>query len=153
MSAFRQFGWFAAVQAVLQRSFVSSLAVRATTNTTITPQLSNEVLNCATTLIIPILQFVITNYIAHAFTIRFSPGYGRFYTLIFSLKALIFPCFGLLTACRSIECLAVTENTLNCALEAGALCVVARTKEWKPEEGDMVWLPYVHPNSGVSVYL
>jgi hypothetical protein len=153
MSALRQLGWFVAAQAVLQRSFVSSLAIRATTNTTntnttIPPDLSHEVLNCSSTLVIPILQFVITNYIAHAFTIRFSPGYGAFYTTIFSLKALIFPCFGLLTACRKMELLArCQDDPLKCALEAGALCTVARTKEWKPEEGDDIWLPCVPPNS------
>jgi hypothetical protein len=26
------------------------------------------------------------------------------------------------------------------ALEAGALCTVARTKKWKPEKNDEVWL-------------
>jgi hypothetical protein len=154
MSVLRQLAWFAAVQAVLQKSFVSSLVIRATTNTTIPPKLSNEVINCTSTLLLPILQFVITNYIAHAFTIRFSPGYSAFYTIMFSLKALIFPCFGLLTACRTMELLALREHDpLKRALEAGALCTVARTKEWKPEEGDEVWLPYVSPNSSVSAYL
>jgi hypothetical protein len=152
MPALWQLGWFVAVLAVLQRSVVSSLAVRATTNTTITnttitPELTDELIKCSSTLVIPILQFVITNYIAHAFTIRFSPGYGAFYTIIFSLKALIFPCFGLLTACRTMELLAVCQDDpLKRALEAGALCTVARTKEWKPEDGDKIWLPYVPPN-------
>jgi hypothetical protein len=147
MPALWQLGWFVAVLAVLQRSVVSSLAVRATTNTTITPDLTDELIKCSSTLVIPILQFVITNYIAHAFTIRFSPGYGAFYTIIFSLKALIFPCFGLLTACRTMELLAVCQDDpLKRALEAGALCTVARTKEWKPEDGDKIWLPYVPPN-------
>jgi len=146
MSVIRQLGWFAAMQAVLLRSLGAALVVRAATNsnsnTTIATDLSSELLKCSTTLIIPILQYVVTNYIAHAFTIRFSPGYARYYTIIFSLKALIFPCFGLLTACRTVEVLAATEeDPLTRALEAGALCTVARTKLWKPEQGDDIWLP------------
>ncbi|KAF8247175.1 hypothetical protein K440DRAFT_601480, partial [Wilcoxina mikolae CBS 423.85] len=140
MSVLQKLGWFVAIQVILLRSLGSAIAVRRATNTT-TSSLASELLSCSSTLIIPILQYVVTNYIAHAFTIRFSPGYGKFYTLIFSLKALIFPCFGLLTACRTVELLAITEvDPLNRALEAGALCTIARTKEWRPEVGDKVWM-------------
>ncbi|KAF8247176.1 hypothetical protein K440DRAFT_551944 [Wilcoxina mikolae CBS 423.85] len=144
MAVLRQLGSYVPILAVLHGSLGATLAIRAATNNTTStqPDITKSFLDCSSSLIVPILQFVITNYIAHAFTIRFSPGYAKYYTLIFSLKALIFPCFGLLTACRTVELLAVTEDDpLTRALEAGALCTVARTKKWKPEEGDEVWLP------------
>jgi len=144
MPVLRQFGSYVTILAVLHWSLGAALAIRAASNNTTStePDFSKGFLDCSSSLILPILQFVITNYIAHAFTIRFSPGYGKYYTLIFSLKALIFPCFGLLTACRTVELLAVTEDDpLTRALEAGALCTVARTKKWKPEKDDEVWLP------------
>jgi hypothetical protein len=129
-------------------SLVSSLVLpqsQPETNQTIPPEVitAGQLLqSCTSAVVIPVLQFVVTNFIAHAFTVRFSPGYGFFYTLIFSLKALVFPCFGLLTACRSMEHLTLLEeDPLNRALEAGALCTVARTEEWKPKNGDVLWLP------------
>jgi hypothetical protein len=144
----RKLSWLTAIPAVLHRSLVSSLTIRQsqpTTNQTISPDLlkvEQNLENCTSAIVLPILQFVVTNYIAHAFTIRFSPGYGPFYTILFSLKALVFPYFGLMTACRALENLALLESDpLDRAIKAGALCTVARTKEWKPEKGDEIWLP------------
>jgi len=137
----RQLGRFAAIPAVL----VSSLAVRQSqSNSTVPPEtlsLHEELANCSSDIVIPVLQFIITNYIAHVFTIRFNPGYRPFYISIFAVQALVFPCFGLLMACRTLENLAYLEDDpLDCALEAGALCTVARTKEWKPEKDDRIYL-------------
>jgi hypothetical protein len=145
-SLLRRLWWFAAIPTILHISLVSSLVIRQSeTNQTIPPEVvaaGVQLQNCASAVMIPVLQFVVTNFVAHAFTVRFSPGYGAFYTIIFSLKALVFPCFGLLTACRSMENLTLLEeDPLNRALEAGALCTVARTEEWKPEKGDVLWVP------------
>jgi hypothetical protein len=145
-SLLRRLWWFAAIPTILHISLVSSLVIRQSeTNQTISPEVvaaGVQLQNCASAVMIPVLQFVVTNFVAHAFTVRFSPGYGVFYTIIFSLKALVFPCFGLLTACRSMENLTLLEeDPLNRALEAGALCTVARTEEWKPEKGDVLWVP------------
>jgi hypothetical protein len=145
-SLLRRLWWFAAIPTILHISLVSSLVIRQSeTNQTISPEVvaaGVQLQNCASAVMIPVLQFVVTNFVAHAFTVRFSPGYGAFYTIIFSLKALVFPCFGLLTACRSMENLTLLEeDPLNRALEAGALCTVARTEEWKPEKGDVLWVP------------
>jgi len=146
-AALRHLWWSAAIPTILHISLVSSLVIRQSqpaTNQTIPPEVllaGNELQNCATAVLIPVLQFIITNFVAHAFTVRFSPGYSVFYTMIFSLKALVFPCFGLLTACRSMENHTLLgKDPLNRALEAGALCTVARTEEWKPEDGDDILL-------------
>jgi hypothetical protein len=110
-------------------------------------------ITCQANVLIPILEYIATNYIAHAFTIRFNPGYGPVYTIFLSVAALVFPYFGFMAACRNLECLSLfSEDPLDRALKAGALCTVARTQNWIPEEGEKVWMLYVlspcsiHPN-------
>jgi hypothetical protein len=128
--------WASAILAVFNRSLSSSLVIQhnhAPTNETFI----QEVVNCQSSVLLPMVEFVATNYIAHAFTIRFSPGYGIIYSSTLSILALVFPYFGLLMTCRSMEQLAkFTDDPLDAALKAGALCTVARTKSWKPEPGD-----------------
>ncbi|KAF8541790.1 hypothetical protein BDD12DRAFT_878000 [Trichophaea hybrida] len=126
--------------AILHSSLVSSLAIRQSSsiaNSAI--QLSG--ITCQANVLFPILEYIATNYIAHAFTIRFSPGYGPVYTIFLSVAALIFPYFGFMAACRNLECLSLfAKDPLDRALKAGALCTVARTQNWMPEEGDKVWM-------------
>jgi hypothetical protein len=110
--------------------------------------MTGDALTCSKQMGFPVLKFIVTYYIAHAFTIRFKPGFGPFYTLIFSLLALFFPYFGLILACRSMEYLAIfADNPLDTALKAGGLCTVARTRDWKPEmDGDqLVFHELVNP--------
>jgi hypothetical protein len=85
-------------------------------------------------------QFIVAYYIAHAFTIRFKPGFGPFYTVLYSLLALFFPYFGLILAARSMEEFAIFEdNPLDTALKAGGLCTVAGTTKWRPKmDGDEI---------------
>jgi hypothetical protein len=90
--------------------------------------------------IFPVLRFIATNFIAHAFTIKLSPGFDTTYTFMFSLMALVFPYFGLVTAVRNVEHLAsFEESPLDSAAKAGALCTLVRTRKWKPRPGDKVW--------------
>ncbi|KAF8247327.1 hypothetical protein K440DRAFT_551415 [Wilcoxina mikolae CBS 423.85] len=87
-----------------------------------------------------ILKFIGTNYMAHAFTARVAPGYGDLYSALFGLASLFFPYIGLVTACRSLEQLAWLEpDPLKRAARAGALCMVIRTRYWKPRPHDKVW--------------
>jgi hypothetical protein len=86
------------------------------------------------------LKFIATNYIAHAFTVSIAAGYGSYYSILFAFASLFFPYIGLVTACRSLEQLAVLEpDPLKRAARAGALCMVVRTKFWEPKRGDKVW--------------
>ena len=79
-----------------------------------------------------VLKFIATNYLAHAFTVNTAPGYGGFYSLLFSLGSLAFPYIGLVRACRSLGLMTMLEpDPLQRAARAGALCMVARTKYWK----------------------
>ena len=91
-----------------------------------------------------VLKFIATNYVAHAFTVNTVPGYGAFYSLLFSVYSLAFPYIGLVTACRSLELMPrCGEDPLKRAAKAGALCMVVRTKYWKGpndnSEAPKVW--------------
>jgi hypothetical protein len=145
--SFRHLPKVIAVLAIVYQSPVASLVIRqAATGATTGLRSSIEDLQlCATDLGFPVLEFLIANYVAHAFTIRFKPGSGPFYTFVFSLRALFFPYFRLLLACQGLEHFAVLEDTpLETALKAGGLCTVARTRKWKPEKGDKLFcLPCV----------
>ena len=105
--------------------------------------LSGSVAECAkeaTRAIFPVLRFIATNYIAHAFTIKLSPGFDITYTLMFCMMSLGFPYFGLVGAVRNIEQLAAfSESPLESAAKAGALCTLARTEKWKPQPGEKAW--------------
>ena len=130
-------GWAtAAVLVALYGHIVSSTPISY-------PELSSSVTDCvkeAVPAIFPVLRFIATNYIAHAFTIRLNPGFGIIYTLLFCFITLLSPYFGLAQAARSIECLAVfAESSLEAAARSGALCTLARTTEWKPQPGEKGW--------------
>ena len=65
-------------------------------------------------------------------------------SLVFSLEVLVFPCFGLLATCRSMEKLLLFDHDpFDRALDVGVLSTVARIKVCKPETetGDKIWLP------------
>jgi uncharacterized membrane protein len=102
-----------------------------------------------------ILKYIGTNYIAHAFTINNAAGYGSSYAIMFGFASLFFPYIGLVTACRSLEQMAILEkDPLKRAARAGALCMVVRTKYWEPKLGEKkVWCwqkkRYVNQFSGV----
>jgi hypothetical protein len=102
--------------------------------------------HCSIDIGLPVLTFLSANYVSHAFTIRFKPGFGPCYTVLFGIVALCFPYFGLVLACRSMEHLAIFGGSpLDTAMKSGGLCTVARTPYWKPEPGDKMWcLPFVH---------
>lgn len=93
--------------------------------------------------------FFLTNFITHAFTIRKGAGDKTLYVGISFLAALFLPYYGLLLACRSLEsCANQKKNTLKRAGRGGGLCVVARTKDWRPQDGERVWCWRSTPNEG-----
>lgn len=87
-----------------------------------------------------IAQFFALNYVTHAFTLRTGAGYKASYSIMFSVIALFLPYYGLLMACRSMESWAMdAKGSLEHAGRASALCVVARTKYWRPRHGEKAW--------------
>lgn len=102
--------------------------------------IDTDPINCQSAIWVPILRFFIVNYIGHAFTVKVPAGYNTVYALLFAVESLFLPYFGLLLACRTIQHFAVGEqDPLKRAARGGALCVVARTKHWKPRAGDKAY--------------
>lgn len=83
-----------------------------------------------------VVTFFATNYVAHAATAKSSPGEGTMTTAAMTLLALCFPMFGFLRALNAIVRRArFGSSELENACRAGALCMVVRGPDWRPEPG------------------
>jgi len=124
--------------------FVSSIAAAVLKNITITvpdgtSNHGDPNLICKPTTWTDIIVFFLGNYLAHAATIKSLPGEyaGSFSFAV--VVALLFPPTGMargLSAIFSFSKLSKTD--LQSAARAGALCMVVRTSDWKPQPGDVV---------------
>jgi len=86
-----------------------------------------------------IIIFYLGNYIAHVATILSLPGESRRSKIRVSVAALLFPVSGLLRGLLTILTYAsFGETDLQKAARAGALCMVVRNQDWRPEPGDIV---------------
>jgi hypothetical protein len=80
--------------------------------------------NCLT------LPFFLANYVAHATTVRATPGESFLSILLKSIAALLFPFSGVMKGFGAVLQHAVTyNNPLETASKAGALCVIERTED------------------------
>ena len=85
-----------------------------------------------------IAVFFLANYVAHAATIKSVPGEPALITLRVLVSALCLPVSGVMRGVKAIKQRAVFSSTpLETAAKAGALCVVVRTPEWTPQNGDV----------------
>ncbi|KAF2877749.1 hypothetical protein BDV95DRAFT_588785 [Massariosphaeria phaeospora] len=86
-----------------------------------------------------VVTFFATSYIAHAAAVESTPGEGIISTAFNTFLALCFPMFGLLRALNAIARGArFGGSELKNACRAGALCMVVRSPEWRPEPGDTI---------------
>jgi hypothetical protein len=84
--------------------------------------------------------FYVVNYAAHAVTTRSLPGEQRYSVARTIMMALFFPAAGAFRGILGIASLAVLRSTcLEKAASAGALCMVIRTPEWKPQHNDELY--------------
>ncbi|KAH7061930.1 hypothetical protein BKA63DRAFT_366591, partial [Paraphoma chrysanthemicola] len=84
-----------------------------------------------------VVTFFATSYIAHAATVKSTPGEGTISMVFNTFMALCFPMFGLLRALNAIARGArFGGSELRNACRAGALCMVVRNPEWRPKPGD-----------------
>ena len=99
----------------------------------------NPKLLCTPTQWNDIAAFFLANFVTHAATVKSVPGesaIASFWRVVF---ALLFPASGIITALSAIYHGAVFADTpLQTATRARALCMVVRTAEWKPRDGDVV---------------
>ena len=83
--------------------------------------------------------FLLANYVAHAVTLKSLPGESNLSALRNVVCSLLFPISGVRRGVTVIYQRAILAKTpLEAAAKVGALCMVTRTREWKPEHGDIV---------------
>ncbi|KAI9660558.1 MAG: hypothetical protein M1821_009910 [Bathelium mastoideum] len=91
-----------------------------------------------------IIIFFATNYLAHAATVKSSPGDDVLVQACNAILALCFPMSGLLRALNAIVRFPVAaENEVDKACRAGALCMVVRAPHWRPKLGQVLQLGVV----------
>lgn len=94
---------------------------------------------CTPTRWYEIIAFFITNYIAHAFTVKTIPGERLETRMVTVILALLFPFSGVARGLESIlrpaKIFPYSSDELEIAARSGALCVVVRKDSWKPRPG------------------
>ncbi|THW38347.1 hypothetical protein D6D21_07831 [Aureobasidium pullulans] len=80
-----------------------------------------------------VIVFFAANYLAHAATVKSSPGDATLVQACNAILALMFPMSGLLRALNAIFRYSRSAKTcLEKACNAGALCMVVRDRHWQP---------------------
>jgi hypothetical protein len=86
-----------------------------------------------------VAAFFLANYVTHAATVKSLPGEPTVSSLVIIFFTLLFPASGVMRALSAISQSAVFySDPLTAATRAGALCMVIRTKTWKPQDGETV---------------
>ena len=84
-------------------------------------------------------KFLLANYAAHAVTVKSIPGESFISVLKIIICSLLFPVSGVKRGVNAIYQRAILAKTpLEAAAKAGALCMVVRSLEWRPERDDVV---------------
>jgi hypothetical protein len=82
-----------------------------------------------------VIIFFAANFLAHAATVKSSPGDSTHVQACNAFLALLFPMSGLLRALNAILRYSRDAKTeLDKACNAGALCMVVRGRHWRPED-------------------
>jgi hypothetical protein len=89
---------------------------------------------------IDIATYLLFNYVAHGATVVSYPGEPAVDTLLCVVSAILFPTYGVIRALNFIirHPLLTTKNDLKVAARSGALCMLVRSSEWKPQKGDNI---------------
>lgn len=97
-----------------------------------------------------IVTFFLVNFVAHALTVVVLPGEGPASHLTNALTSLLFPAFGAYRGLRAIfvgyetikkkfgDQASEEEQDLRKARRAGALCMIVRSSDWVPRDGDEI---------------
>ncbi len=104
---------------------------------------------CVPTKAYDVLLFFLSNYLAHAITVKLRPGASMRETLWLSLNALLHPAGGINTALESILAWSwrtsptfpffkMDPGSLETAKRSGALVTAMRTVDWEPAPSDEV---------------
>ena len=99
-----------------------------------------------------IVFFYILNYGTHAMTIKSFPGDRTWKYIAWMVAALLVPFSGILRGCFSISRgKDLYETDIQHAARAGALCVLARSQNWKPRPGESIRGYRIHGSTALNV--
>ncbi|KAI9825795.1 MAG: hypothetical protein M1832_000735 [Thelocarpon impressellum] len=94
--------------------------------------------HCKPTKWFHILLFFTTNYFIHAATVRSLPGENAYASSTFKFACLLAPFTGIRRGLNIIlRASALSGDALHAAARANALCMVVRSKDWRPKGGDL----------------
>ncbi|KAI9769287.1 MAG: hypothetical protein M1839_003764 [Geoglossum umbratile] len=86
-----------------------------------------------------IVVFFLGNYVSHSATVKAAPGEPSGSVFLLLLGSLLFPSTGIMRGLENIWSRAVFgKGAVEQALRSGALCMIVRSGDWKPETGDRV---------------
>lgn len=109
------------------------------TNATAAPASSNSHIHCEPTNWYDICWFVFSNYVLHALSIRSLPGENIYSSTAFKFCCLLVPYTGLRRGlCLISRASNLAGDDLQGAARANALCMVIRTRNWMPKDGDTI---------------
>lgn len=94
---------------------------------------------CTPTKWTDIVIFYLGNYFAHAATVIALPGESAGSMGVTAFLALLFPTSGVIRGVSAIlACAKNGKTALETAQRSQALCMLARTADWRPQMGDSV---------------
>lgn len=87
-----------------------------------------------------VFVFILVNYVTHAMTVNSLPGESVTASAFYNLVALLLPFTGAWRGIRAIKSAArFGKDQMQHAARAGALCVVARSMDWRPEREEKIY--------------
>ena len=91
---------------------------------------------------VDIASFLLFNYVAHGATVVSYPGERWSFTFRVVVTAILFPTTGVKRALNLIfrhpRLTLTSKSDLDVAARSGALCMLVRSRSWKPREGDNI---------------
>ncbi|KAI4180259.1 MAG: hypothetical protein L6R41_007346 [Letrouitia leprolyta] len=123
----------------LKASASPSLSPRGSANATLTKESDGTEVWCQPARWYDIIWFIFTNFILHALSVRSLPGERSFTSTVFKFCCFLVPYTGVRRGlCLILRASNFTSNDLQSAARANALCMVIRSPEWRPKDGQIV---------------
>ena len=124
---------------ILQCSAWPSPAASNGPNGTITDESDGTQVWCQPTRWYDVVWFIFTNFILHALSVRSLPGEKSLTSTVFKFCCFLVPYTGVRRGlCLILRASNLAGNDLQSAASANALCMVIRSPEWRPSNGQVV---------------
>ncbi|KAI4153794.1 MAG: hypothetical protein LQ341_000488 [Variospora aurantia] len=108
-------------------------------NGTLTAESDGTGVWCESTRWYDILWFIFANFILHALSVRSLPGERSLTSTVFKFCCFLVPFTGVRRGlCLILRSSNFAGNDLQAAARANALCMVVRSPEWRPKDGQVV---------------